>query len=364
MLDADLAAPDAVPALLAIVEQAPMGMLLLDGDGSVAFANRHALRLLGDATPGALLAARVAGPLAHALDALRTGGTPFTGVEGRLVAEAGAGPWLAASGTVVRDGDGAAAVVTLADVTAQKAAEATLDHARRVAERAAATRMAFLRLMSHELRTPLGAIRGFAELLAEEVAALPDAPPEAAEFADTIREAADRALHLVSSLLDLSRLETGALDLAAMPVCLAAVARAVAARHAGRVVPGVRLTVDAPDEALAVGDPVRVESLADALVANAAAFTPAGEIHLTVDRVADGVRLTVRDTGVGMAADFAEGLFEPFAQEDTRVARGHEGAGLSLAIAHRLAAQMGGSLTVATAPGEGSAFTVTLPAAV
>ena len=352
----------ALPALLAVVEQTPVGVVLLDDDGSVAFANRHALVLLGEAAVGARLGALVSGPLVEALTALVACGATFAGAEGQLV-EGGQSVHVAASGTIVRDGDGAALVVTLVDTTAQKEAEATLDHARRVAERAAATRMAFLRLMSHELRTPLGAIRGFAELLADEVAALDGAPPEAAEFAGTIRDAAERALRLVASLLDLSRLETDGLDLSAVPVDLSAVARAVAARHAGRMAPGVGLRVETVGEAVVVGDPARIESVVDALVDNAVAFTTAGEIAVAVEAGAQSARLTVGDTGVGMTADFAERLFEPFAQEDTRVARGHEGAGLSLAVAHRLVAQMGGALTVETAPGAGTTFTVELPGA-
>lgn len=284
-------------------------------------------------------------------------------VDVRLVLDSGDTVWVCERAAPSVDAAGRlTASGLLQDVTAQKEAEATLDQARRVAERAAATRMAFLRLMSHELRTPLGAIRGFADVLADEVAALAGAPPEAIEFAGTIREAADRALHLVSNLLDLSRLETGALDLAAVPVDLATVARAVATRYAGALAPGVALQVDLPDEAVVRADPGRTESVVDALVANAAAFTPTGSVTLRITRDASAVCLEVQDTGTGMAPDFAERLFEPFAQEDTRVARGHEGTGLSLAIAYRLVRQMGGTLCVQTALGAGTTFTVCLAA--
>lgn len=280
-------------------------------------------------------------------------------VDVRLALPDGETVWIAERATPGLDAAGrptASGVVQ--DVTAQKEAEATLDAARRVAERAASTRMAFLRLMSHELRTPLGAVRGFAELLAEEVAALDGAPPEAGEFAATIRDAADRALTLVSSLLDLAQLETGAIELSAQPVDLAGVARAVAARHAPAA--SVPVTVCAPPEAVVTGDPARLEAVVDALVENAVAFTSEGAVALTVEADGESVRLAVRDTGVGMATDYVERLFEPFAQEDTRVARGHEGTGLSLAIAHRLVAAMGGTLAAESAPGVGSTFVLTL----
>ncbi|WP_412061051.1 ATP-binding protein [Rubrivirga sp. IMCC45206] len=253
----------------------------------------------------------------------------------------------------------------LADVTAQKEAEAQLDRARRIAERAAQTRMAFLRMMSHELRTPLGAIRGFSDLLVEEAADIPGAPPEVAEFAGTIRDAAGRALRLVTDLLDLSRLETGALDLARQPVDLVTLARAVAAKHAvGLAARGVALTVAAPADALTVeADPSRLEQVVDQLLSNAARFTPAGSVAVSLAAVGDRVRLEVRDTGVGIADDVLEAVFEPFVQEDARVNRDYGGTGLGLAIAHRLADQMGGDLSAASVKGEGSTFTLALPRA-
>ncbi len=283
-------------------------------------------------------------------------------VDVRLTLPGGETVWVAERATPGLDAAGRPTASGLVqDVTAQKEAEATLVQARRVAERAAQTRMAFLRLMSHELRTPLGAVRGFADLLVEEVGALDGAPPEAAEFAATIRDAADRALALVSSLLDLAQLETGAVELAAQPVDLASIARAVAARHAPAA--HVSVTVEAPAEAVATGDAARLEAVVGALVGNAVAFTPEGSVTLTVEADGGAVRLAVRDTGVGMAADFVERLFEPFAQEDTHVARRHEGTGLSLAIARRLVAAMGGTLAAESTPGAGSVFTLTLPTA-
>ena len=250
----------------------------------------------------------------------------------------------------------------LADVTDQKEAEATLDRARRTAERAADARMAFLRLMSHELRTPLGAIRGFAELLADEVAELPDAPPVVAEFTQTIGEASARALRLVSDLLELARLETGALSLARAPVDVAALARAAAARVASALAArAVTLHVRADAPAVALGDGGRLDGVLGQLLSNAAAFTQAGHVAVEVTAEAEQVVVRVEDTGPGMDEVFLETLFEPFAQEDTRVNRDREGTGLGLAIARRLVEAMGGRLTAESAKGVGSAFTVLLP---
>lgn len=253
----------------------------------------------------------------------------------------------------------------LSDVTVQKEAEIQLDRARRVAERAASTRMAFLRMMSHELRTPLGAIRGFAQILHEEVETLEGVPPEVAEFAETICDASARALRLVNDLLDLSRLETGALDLRSAPIDLVALVRATAARYAPDLeARGVAFRIEAPaDPTVALGDPARIEQIVDQLLSNATKFTTEGAVSVCLGTEAGAVRLEVADTGVGVSEDVLESVFEPFVQEDIRVNRAFEGTGLGLAIAHRLAAQMGGRLDAQSVRGEGSTFVLTLPEA-
>lgn len=284
----------------------------------------------------------------------------------RLRVEGGDVVWVSERATPSVDTVGRPVVGgLLADVTAQKEAEAQLDRARRVAERAAQTRMSFLRTMSHELRTPLGAIRGFAQILTEEVASLEDAPPEIAEFAGTIHEASDRALRLVADLLDLSRLETGALDLRAVAVDLGPVVAAVVDRYApGLGERGVDVRVElAPDAAVVLGDPARIEQVVDQLVSNAARFTPAGSVAVRLAVVEGEVQLEVEDTGIGIADDVLESVFEPFVQEDARVNREFAGTGLGLAIACRLVRQMGGNLAATSAKGEGTTFTLMLPVA-
>lgn len=285
-------------------------------------------------------------------------------VEVRLRLDGGEVVWVSERATPSLDAAGRpVAGGRLTDVTAQKEAEAQLDRARRLAERAAQTRMAFLRMMSHELRTPLGAIRGFSDLLVEETRDLAGAPPEIAEFAGTIREASDRALRLVSDLLDLSRLETGALDLARQSLDLGAVVRSVAARYAADAeAKSVALRVHVPAGAVLVeADPARLEQVVDQLLSNAVRFTAVGRVDVRL-AVCDGdTRLTVADTGVGIADDVLEAVFEPFVQEDARVNRDYNGTGLGLAIASRLARQMGGALAVESVKDQGSTFALTLP---
>ena len=285
-------------------------------------------------------------------------------VDVRLVPAQGV-VWVSERATPSLDAAGRpAAGGLLSDVTAQKEAEATLDRARRVAERASDARMAFLRLVSHELRTPLGAIRGFADLLADEVAEMPGAPAVVAEFTATIGEAATRALALVSDLLDLSRLETGTLGVARAPVDVALIVRAEAARVAPDLAArGVAFIVHADGPATALADAGRLGQVVRQLLANAAAFTSHGSVTVRAAATAAGVAVSVADTGAGIDEVFLESLFEPFAQEDTRVNRDREGTGLGLAIARRLVAAMGGRLSVESVKGAGSTFTVTLAAA-
>ncbi len=286
-------------------------------------------------------------------------------VEVRLRLDGGDVVWISERATPSLDATGRPiAGGLLADVTVQKEAEAQLDRARRLAERSAQTRMAFLRMMSHELRTPLGVIRGFADLLAEETRELA-APPQVEEFSLTIRDAAARALRLVTDLLDLSRLETGALELARQPVDLGHLVRTVAARSADDLRQrGVALSVETPAEATVVqADPARLEQVVDQLLSNAVRFTPAGCVEVRVEACDGRARLAVVDTGVGIADDALEAVFEPFVQEDTRVNREYGGTGLGLAIASRLAAQMGGTLSAKSVKGEGSTFVLALPCA-
>lgn len=242
----------------------------------------------------------------------------------------------------------------LADITERKEAENQLRRARFVAEQAAQARMAFLRTMSHELRTPLGVIRGFAELLDEEVK---EKGGPTREFTATIREAASNALCLVSDLLDLSRLETGALDLRCEPVDVGeVVGRVVASHRGGSAVP---VEVERPaGKTLILADSARLEQLLDQLVSNAVKFTDSGRVHVRVLKQENAVTVAVRDTGIGMEEDFVAALFEPFVQEDRRLNRDHGGSGLGLAIAHRLVERMQGRIEVESEKGVGSCFRV------
>ena len=267
-----------------------------------------------------------------------------------------ASPSVDAAGRLVSGG-------LLSDITAEREAAARLEEARAIAERTAAARMGFLRMMSHELRTPIGAVRGFAELLADEVAELDGAPEVVDEFVETIRASSDRALTLVTDLLELSRLETGGVDLRADRVDLGAALAAALPPARAALADGVTLAVEAPRPVVALGDAARVENALARLLDNAVRFTSEGAVTVTLSEADGRARVAVRDTGIGMSADFLPSAFDPFTQEDSRVNREYDGSGLGLAIARRLAEHMDGTVTAESTPGEGSTFTLELPVA-
>jgi signal transduction histidine kinase len=185
------------------------------------------------------------------------------------------------------------------------------------------------------------------------------------EFAGIIAENTGRALHLVHNLFDLSRLETGTLDLRRVPVALHPAVERVLLRHRAKAeAKGLALRFAPADgDPVVLADPDRVEEVVAHLVSNAVKFTPAGGVTLTTAVEGGAVRLAVEDTGIGIADAYLDRLFEPFTQEDYRLNRAYDGSGLGLAIAKRLLDGMGGAIRVESVKGEGSRFVVTFEAA-
>jgi signal transduction histidine kinase len=219
-------------------------------------------------------------------------------------------------------------------------------------------------MMSHEIRSPLGAIRGFAEMLAEEVreavASGAHLPPTIEEFAGIIAENTARALRLVHNLFDLSRLETGPLDLRRVPVALhPAIERVLLRYRAEAEAKGLALRFEPADgDPVVLGDPERVGEVVGHLVSNAVKFTEAGGVTISTATEGGLVRLLVEDTGIGIAEAYLDHLFEPFSQEDYRLNRAYGGSGLDLAITRRLLDAMGGTIRVESEKGRGSRFVV------
>jgi PAS domain S-box-containing protein len=253
------------------------------------------------------------------------------------------------------------------DLTERRAAgERALEDARRVgaAEAANRAKTEFLTMLSHELRTPLNAIGGYIDLLALGIRG--PVTEQQQEDLTRIRRSQQHLLSIINDLLNFSRLESGRVtyDIARVP--LADVAESVYAMVEPQAnTKGIELAWPAPKpEAAVSADRSKLEQILLNLVTNALKFTPAGG-RITLACVEDGerMRISVADTGIGIAQESLDAIFDPFVQVGRSLSSTHEGAGLGLAISRDLARAMDGDLTVESTPGAGTTFTLTLPLA-
>ncbi len=221
----------------------------------------------------------------------------------------------------------------------------------------------FLAMLSHELRNPLAAVVAATYTLRH-----PDLPAaNRARAPEIIQRQADHLARLLDDLLDVARVATGRIQVRRDPLDLAAViSRAVEQQAGAFAATGVELSVDVPAGSLPVeGDATRLQQVVGNLLANAAKYTPAGgRAALQVERSADQVVLRLRDTGVGIAPDQLERVFELFYQDDASLDRSAGGLGIGLTLARSVARLHGGDLVVSSeGRGRGSEFVVTLPVA-
>jgi two-component system sensor histidine kinase BarA len=252
----------------------------------------------------------------------------------------------------------AAATVMLRN---QRAIAVRLEASQARAEEANRLKTEFLASMSHELRTPLNGIIGYAEFLHD------GAPPgQEREFASVILKSGQHLLDLVNSILDLSKVEAGRLDLVSTEVPVRALLEeAAAAQRPDALAKGLGLVVEidpAVPETLRC-DRTRVLQVLNNLLHNGVKFTERGRVTLRATALGGRLSVEVVDTGSGIPAEFLPVMFEKFRQADDFATRRHGGTGLGLALSRELAGLMGGSLTVRSTPGEGSTFTFVLPAA-
>ena len=239
-------------------------------------------------------------------------------------------------------------------------AMAELVDARDQANAANVLKSQFLANMSHEIRTPLNGVLAMADVMARG-----DLDSRQRERLGVIRESGELLLSVINDVLDLSKIEAGRLELAEHDFSLDEVAEtAVSAFSVMAAEKSLRfgMTVDEDVAGWWRGDPDRIRQIVSNLLSNAVKFTAEGAVAARFSRGPDGgLRITVSDTGIGIAGDKLPTLFEKFIQADNSTTRRFGGTGLGLAICRELAQLMGGTVSARSIEGEGSTFTVDLP---
>ena len=253
-------------------------------------------------------------------------------------------------------------VSIIEDITAEREAAEKLHSAKEAAEDATRAKSDFLANMSHEIRTPMNAVIGLTHLASQT-----ELTPKQRDYLKKIDISAKSLLRIINDILDFSKIEAGKLDMESVKFHLDDVLDNIAdlipvkAQEKGLEV----LFKTAPDvPLLLVGDPLRLGQILLNLTNNAIKFTEHGEVVVSIELVEKTdkqtmLRFSVKDTGIGMTKEQADGLFQPFIQADASITRKYGGTGLGLAISRRLVEMMGGEIGVETTPGKGSIFRFT-----
>jgi PAS domain S-box-containing protein len=294
---------------------------------------------------------------------------PYTN-EYRVIDKDGNVHWVLARGKAIYDEDGTPLYLdgTIFDVTEKKVMELQLEDARDAAEAANRAKSTFLANMSHELRTPMNAIIGYSEMLAED--AEDEGHDEMVPDLEKINAAGKHLLALINDILDLSKIEAGRMDLFLETFDL----RQMLEEAVATVMPLIdknenRLETEfATDLGNVRVDLTKLRQALFNLLSNAAKFTERGTITLAAEKATrddeEWLRLSVADTGIGIAADKLEAVFEEFSQADDSTTRDYGGTGLGLPISRRFCQMMGGDITVSSELGKGTTFTIELPSRV
>lgn len=339
---------DSVSLNRKLVAMAPVGLALVNSDGTIVFQENEQARAWMDGDK--VWRARL--PQAHE----RQTHSEVTLKDGRTLR-------VNAIPLIYRGHQ--AALCSVVDVTTEKAEESALRQARQLAENANTAKTQFLTTMSHEIRTPLYGILGTLELMA-----LSESPPQQASYLDTLRRSAETLFRVVGESLDLSRIEAGQITLEPREFCpQEQVDEVIAAFAANAQRKGLLLYAITPIAAITpvIGDPLKIRQILSNLVSNAIKFTTSGHVVLRLythtqpnGRVA--LRFQVTDSGNGISAEAIPKLFLPYFRLSDGTPE-QPGTGLGLPICQHLASLMGGTLKVVSEPGLGTSITfeVVLP---
>ncbi len=369
-----------------LLQALPTAVYTTDGEGRLTFYNQAAVDLWGHRPP--LLETRWCGsfkqfntdgtPLADEdcpmAITLKTG-APVRDVEAILERPDGVRVPFAPYPTPLHDefGQVIGGVNMMVDISRHRAAEDSqqrlidgliqaereLIDSKDAAEAGGAAKSAFLATMSHEIRTPLNGVLGMVQAMARD-----ELSPVQAERLGVIQQAGAALLAILNDLLDLSKIESGKLELEEGECDVGEIAGGVAQAFTTLATEkDIGFVLHITDEARGVylGDATRLRQILYNLVSNALKFTPQGSVAVRVERPDEILRIRISDTGVGIAPERLPFLFDKFVQADASTTRKYGGTGLGLAICQQLANLMGGGVTVQSAPGVGSTFTVALP---